>query len=164
MNNQSKQLLGFLFVGSQQEAAVEEAAAKATDAADAEEQNSKALEKRKTELVGILSKLGIKDVKGRLEIDSGAFRLNSDAEQHAADSAVLFDLTKIQPLVDANFVAIDGESGHICRHIVIISLSENGESPEIDEMLSVPTEDELMLERKVDLDAQNLLDKLLKSE
>jgi hypothetical protein len=154
MTTKSKELLGFLFVESQQEEAKPER--------PPDETVLKCLEKRKTELAGILSKLGIKDVKSRLGIEAGAFKLCSDKEQHAEDSSVLFDMTKIGPLASANFVAIDGEADD-CNHIVIISVAENGESPKaVDEMLEAPTDEDFEAQINSTEKALELIEQLLK--
>lgn len=66
-------------------------------------------ESRKSELSKILGSLGLKDVAGRLEWKNGEFVLSGNKETHQQDKEVLGDISKIAPLVDKEFVVVDGE-------------------------------------------------------
>jgi hypothetical protein len=73
------------------------------------------------ELTGILTKIGLEDVKSRLKVDRAAFRLASTQDQHKTDSDVLFDFAQIGPLIDKGYVAIDAESDGKDFAIIILA-------------------------------------------
>lgn len=164
MNAKSKQLLSFLFVESQEQALIEDKTEKVTDLGGPDVR-FKALEKLKVELSKILTQMGIENVKERLQIDGNAFKLvQYTAGEHALDSAILFDLTKITPLIDANFVALDGEAEKDgSNFILIIHGSENSEAT-VEEMLEAPPEDDSIhyLQRDTASGATQLIERLLK--
>lgn len=88
------------------------------------------------ELSGILTKLGIDTVADRLVVNGDSFHLNSDHDQHTADSNILFDFSKIQPLIDKGYVTVDRESDG--KNWAIIILAADG-LPDLD----LPTADDL---------------------
>ena len=109
----SQELLEALFFDAGQVTEMEMAPKLDTDKVDPALDGAarKGLESKLPELEKLLGKVGVKDVKDRLALCQGAFRLScASKEQHAEDSDLLFDLTKIDPLIDKGYVVIDAES------------------------------------------------------
>lgn len=175
MKQRANQLLEFLFVESQEKARIDEVEGvkEITGDSNAEEltdERAKVLKTRKTELEKILKDLGISDVADRLSIEGDAFKLlANDAEQHKTDAEILFDLTQITPLVDANFAAINGEAElDGSAYILIIPLSQSsdeigdGTNYDFDSDLKAAVEDGKVEHQDTDDFARNLVEKLLK--
>lgn len=125
----SREILDFLFFESTKSELPTEGAGLEKEA---EKQNkpveelsgsaSSTLKDRLKDLVKILTDLGLKNVKDRLEIKRGAFYLNATSlDQHTEDSTILMDLTKITPLIDKNFAAIDVESSGRGWAVIILA-------------------------------------------
>jgi hypothetical protein len=175
MKQRANQLLEFLFVESQEKARIDEVdGVKGItgdgNAAELTDERAEVLKTRKTELEKILKDLGISEVADRLSTEGDAFKLlANDAELHKADADILFDLTKITPLVDANFAAINGETElDGSGYILIIPLSQNGEglgdgtNYDFDSDLKSAVEDGKVEHQDTDDFARNLVEKLLK--
>ena len=65
------------------------------------------LEPRLDKVAAILAKIGVQDAKKRLVVDRSGFKLTDpDGCCHAADAELLFDVSKIDPLIDAGIVPI----------------------------------------------------------
>jgi hypothetical protein len=118
------------------------------------------------ELAGILTKLGIKDATSRLVVCGDAFHLNSDHEQHTADSDILFDFTKIQPLIDKGYVTIDRESDGKNWAIVILAsdILPDVDLPDADDLEAVDFDNEESQlpvdQQKVNVLAEKLVHKI----
>ena len=171
----ANQLLEFLFVESQEKARIDEVEGVKeitgdANAAELTDERAEALKIRKTELEKILKDLGISEIGDRLSTEGDAFKLLANtAEQHKADADILFDLTQITPLVDANFAAINGEAElDGSAYILIIPLGQNGEglgdgtSYDFDSDLKAAVEDGKVEHQDADNFARNLVEKLLK--
>lgn len=87
--------------------------------------DQKAVGSMLSDLKGILSKLGLKDLDSRLKVDMGGFKLSCDKEQHTADSDVLFDLSKIGSLIDKGFAVLDAEADGANSYSIIILASDS---------------------------------------
>ena len=132
----ARELLDYLYYESQGEspsdAEIKKLAKNDPDPAVSPER--KGVETKLDELAGILGKLGIEDAKSRLSVCNGAFKLVGTEEQHQADSAILFDLTQISPLVDKGYVTVDAESDGKVWSVDILASDSIGdvEIPEAD--------------------------------
>lgn len=107
-------------------------------------------DKKLAELTKILTSIGVEDVKDRLTLCQGAFRLVGTQSQHAIDSEILFDLEKITPLVDAGYVTVDAETDGKDYSIVILSSDSmpdfeipDSDDPDAIEFGSGPKENQL---------------------
>jgi hypothetical protein len=124
------------------------------------------VDKKFKELSGILGKLGIKDVGTRLVVVGDAFHLNSDHEQHTADSDILFDFSKIQPLIDKGYVTIDRESDGKNWAIIIMAsdILPDIDLPDADDLEAVKFDNDESLppvdSEKVDQLAERLVYKI----
>jgi hypothetical protein len=127
----------------------------------------KSINKKKDELSGILSALGIKDLADRFTLDDdGAFRLRSSKDQHKNDSDILFDLSKILPLVDKGYIAIDAEMDDKSYSILILSADAlpeiADELPDSDDPNAVKFDNEESLQSEQELDlARQLVNKAI---
>jgi transposase-like protein len=141
MANNARKFLNELFYESNSKESPEgedseklaKAQAKEQEKADIGGSAKSSLKEREAELVKILKKIGIEDPASRIEIKQGTFRLTSTCEeQHAADREILYDLTKIVPLVDKNFVAVDVEKNNDQNFSFIIIASDLLPDAELD--------------------------------
>lgn len=143
----ARDLLAALFVESQHEDAIEgaleEAAAKKKASKPPEELGGPQvkvakMEERLPSLLKILADLGVIDAKDRLKIEGSQYRLVSDSPaSHLADSTILFDMAKIDPLVEAGFVALDVDApreGGVFS-VILVPVDQNAPDPGVDEFL-----------------------------
>jgi hypothetical protein len=125
----------------------------------------KSLDGKLSELSKILSELGLKDLKKRLSVDRNFFCLLSDKEQHEADSDVLFDLSKITPLVDKGFAVLDAESdekGGFRIMILAADTTDDMDLPDSDDLKAVKVDTESLPPLDVQKLAEQLVSKVTK--
>lgn len=119
------------------------------------------LAKKEKELVSILKELGVEDPGKRVSIKYGAFRLETDCyEQHKADMAILNDLSKISPLIDAGFVALDAEENEEGKHSVTLLAADVEPDPDLDGLGGVSDPDEVE-ESTAEVAPEGIADRLI---
>lgn len=176
MRKSARDLLSVLFVESQHEDAIEGALeegavkkpkpAKELEDLGGPQVRVEKLEERKPGLIKILNDLGVVDAGDRLNVEANQYRLVSDSPAaHLADAVVLFDMSKIDPLVEAGFIALDTDApreGGVFS-ILIVAVDQSVPDPDVDDFLEALSVEEGRGEPPVinEDDARRLVNSLL---